>query len=269
MYCVIQEIENKKCNELGRFKNLEVGWTTIKDYSTGEVTKRYSYKWTGGRFERPIRKAYRITIHESYREDGKVKKKQWSICTMGYYNLLELWPGDFIIQSKLNEKLQEMNITEDELWNMVYKKLDPIIKKVESEFHKTEEYKTHQKHTKIIDQYLKTKNEFENIYGHDIYDYCYDIFGTLRNEEMLNNIKRQYEAKKEYESSYYDNFKSNYSNYDFSGYCGNKISSYNEEEKAYLKTIYKAAAMKLHPDITKDNGEGMKFLNKLKDKWGI
>ncbi|MEL5900362.1 hypothetical protein AAGC94_20245 [Clostridium sporogenes] len=267
MYCVIQEIENKKCNEFGEFKNLEVDSTTWT--IGGETKTKYSYKWTGGRFERPIRKAYKISIHESYRENGKVKKKQWSICTMGYYDLLESWPGDFIFQSKLNEKLQEMNITEDELWNMVYKKLDPIIKKVESEFHKTEEYKTHKKHRRIIDQYLKNKNEFESIYGNDTYDYCYDILGTLRNEEMLNNIKRQYEARKEYESSYYDNFKSNYSNYDFGGYWENSISNYNEEEKAYLKTIYKAAAMKLHPDIKKDNGEGMKFLNKLKEEWGI
>jgi len=27
--------------------------------------------------------------------------------------------------------------------------------------------------------------------------------------------------------------------------------------------------MKLHPDTAKDNGEGMKFLNNLKEKWGI
>jgi len=27
--------------------------------------------------------------------------------------------------------------------------------------------------------------------------------------------------------------------------------------------------MKLHPDITKDNGEGMQFLNELKDQWGL
>ncbi|RXI60148.1 hypothetical protein DP125_06035 [Clostridium tetani] len=267
MYCVIQEIENKKFDEYGEFKNLEVDTTTWT--IDGETRTKYSYKWTGGRFERPIRKAYRISIHKSYREKGKVKKKQWSICTMGYYELLEFSPWDCIIQSKLNERLQEMNITEDELWDMVYKKLDPIIKKVESEFHKTEEYKSKQKHEEITTLYAARKAKFEDKYGHDTYDYCYDIFGTLRNEEMLNNIKRQYEARKEYESSYYESYKSNYSNYDFGSYQEINQSTYTKEEKEYLKVIYKAAAMKLHPDIKKDNGEGMKFLNQLKDKWGI
>jgi DNA-binding helix-hairpin-helix protein with protein kinase domain len=45
--------------------------------------------------------------------------------------------------------------------------------------------------------------------------------------------------------------------------------SYTEKQKDYLRKIYKAAAMKLHPDISKDDGEGMKFLNKLKSEWDL
>ncbi|APH23197.1 hypothetical protein [Clostridium botulinum] len=269
MYCVIQEIENKKYNEYGAYKKLEVDsitWTI-----NGESKTKYSYQYTGGRFERPIRKAYKISMHKSYREKGKVKKKQWVIGTMGYYNVIDTgtWIGDYITQSNLKEKLQEMNITEEELWDIVYKKLDPLIEKINKEFQKTEEYKTDKKHTEIIQKYIRNKDDFEKIYGEDTYDYCYDVFGTLRNEEMLNNIKAQYKNKQEYERSYYENFKSNYNNYDFGSYLKTNTSNYTDNEKLYLKTIYKAAAMKLHPDIKKDNGEGMKFLNKLKDEWGI
>lgn len=267
MYCVIQEIENKRFNEFGAYKQLEVDYMSFG--IDGQARTKYLYKYTGERFKRPIRKAYKISIHKSYRKEGKVKKKQWVICTIGYYELLEFWPGDYINQSKLNEKLQEMNISEDELWDMVYEKLDPVIKKAESEFQKTEEYKTHKKHREIIDRYLESKKEFESLYGSDTYDYCYDIFGVLRNEKYLKDLKATYEAQKTYRDNYSSYHSNDYSNYDFSGCFKTNTSNYTKEEKTYLKTIYKAAAMKLHPDIKKDNGEGMKFLNKLKDEWGI
>lgn len=266
MYCVIQEIENKKANPYGAYKKLEAFQL---DWTINGQPNKYLYQYTGERFERPIKKAYRISIHKSYREGGKVKKKQWFICTIGYYDLIELSLYDFIRESKLKGQLKEMNISEDEFYEMVYKKLDPLIEKVTKEFEQTEEYKTSQDHKKILDKYNKSKEEFESKYGQDTYDYCYDIFGSLRNEEMLNNIKAQYKNRQEYESSYYENFKSNYNNYDFGSYLKTNTSNYTDDEKLYLKAIYKAAAMKLHPDIKKDNGEGMKFLNKLKDEWGI
>lgn len=266
MYCVIQEIETKKTNPYGAYKELEA---YKLDWTINGQPNKYLYHYTGERFERPIRKAYKISIHKSYREDGRVKKKQWSICTMGYYELIEWSLYDFIIESKLQNQLKEMDISEDEFYKLVYKKLDPLIEKVTKEFQQTEEYKISQEHKKIIDKYNRVKEDFESKYGQDTYDYCYDVFGNLRNEEMLNNIKLQYENRKEYERSYYENYESNY-NYDsFSSYQGIKQSNYTDDEKAYLKIIYKAAAMKLHPDIKKDNGEGMKFLNRLKDEWGL
>lgn len=266
MYCVIQEIENKKLNPYGAYKELEAFQL---DWSINGEPNKYLYQYAGERFERPIRKAYRISIHQSYRKDGRVKKKQWSICTMGYYDLIESSLYDFIKEDKLKNQLKEMNISEDEFYKLVYKKLDPLIEKVTKEFEQTEEYKTSQEHKKILDKYNKTKEEFESKYGQNTYDYCYDIFGVLRNEEILNNIKRQYENKKEYEGSYYESYQSNYNDYNFGSYFKTNTSNYTEEEKAYLKIIYKAAAMKLHPDIKKDNGEGMKFLNKLKEEWGV
>jgi len=46
-------------------------------------------------------------------------------------------------------------------------------------------------------------------------------------------------------------------------------SNYTDKQKEYLRIIYKSSAMKLHPDITKDSGEGMQFLNELKEQWGL
>jgi hypothetical protein len=271
MYCVIQEIENKKYNEYGAYKKLEVDSTTCTTTCNGvtETTTTYSYKYTGGRFKRPVRKAYKISIHKSYRKGGKVKKKQWVLCTMSYYAILDSCPYDYIYGGRVKDLIEEMKITEDEFWNMVYKKFNPLCESIEKEFQQTEEYKTNQKHEEIITVYAAKKAKFEEKYGQNTYDYCYDVFGVLRNEEMLNDIKAQYEARQEYNRSYYENSKSNYSNYNFSGYFKSNDSNYTEDEKKYLKVIYKAAAMKLHPDIKKDDGEGMKFLNKLKEQWGI
>ena len=97
------------------------------------------------------------------------------------------------------------------------------------------------------------KKEFEKKYGKDSYDKCYDVFGELRQPELLELIKRQYEAYKQREYSYYKNSSGNY----------------NEEDKDKYKKIYKTLAKAYHPDIVKDDGEMMKLVNQLKDEWGI
>ena len=267
MYCVIQEVELKKENTYGKYKELEAYYTSwVID---GVETGTYGYRYAGDRFKRPIKKAYKISIHKSYREDGKVKKKQWVICTMGYYDItgISSWIGDYC---NLNAKCEAIGIAEDELCKLVYEKLDPLVEKIEKEYQETEEYKTHEKHRKIIDKYLEDKSKFEEIYGSNSYDKCYDVFGTLRNSELLESIKRQYESAKEYQRSYYENFNSNYKSYNsYGGYSNNKQSNYNEEDKDKYKKIYKTLAKAYHPDIAKDDGEMMKIVNKLKEEWGI
>lgn len=259
----------KKKNTYGALKELEAYKTTW--VINGEEWWSYSYRYTGDRFERPIKKAYKISVHHSYRKNGKVQKKQWVICTMSYYGIADngSWIGDYMLRGVLEEKLKDMNITEEKLCEMVYNKLNPLIEQIKKEYELTEEYKTHEEYKKIIDKYLKAKGEFKNKYGSDNYDYYYDVLGVLREKEKFEVFKRQYEASKEYQRSYYENFKSNYnSNYNFSSYSDTKQSNYTDKEKGYLKTIYRSAAAKLHPDITGDN-EGMQFLNKLKEQWGL
>ena len=270
MYCVIQEVELKKQDTNGAYKELEV-------YTTGYIinnieTTWYRYSYGGGKFERPIKKAYKVSIHKSYRENGKVKKKQWVIGTMGYYDIATncYWIGDYIKSSKLERILNEMEISEEELWELIDKKLNPLIDRIQKEYQETEEYKTDKKHSDIIEKYNNDKAEFEKKYGQDSYDKCYDVFGELRNPNLLEQIKKQYEEYKERERSYYENYKSNYSSYDsYSSYHNNKGSTYNEEDKDKYKKIYKTLAKAYHPDIAKDDGEMMKLVNQLKDEWGI
>lgn len=270
MYCVIQKVENKKFNPYGAHKELKVTSTTWT--INGETRTKYSYCYGSERFERPVKDAYKISIHKSYRENGKIKKKQWVICTMGYYDFLEFWPGDRITHSALQSKLTEIGISESELWEMVYKKLDPIIGQIKKEFEISEEYKGQKKHEAILQEYRNNKYKFEEKYGTDTYDYCYDIFGVLKNDKYLKELKVMYELKQEQQRSYYDNFKSNY-NYNnqdsYSSYFNIKQSNYTEDERKMLKKIYKTLAMNYHPDKCKDDGEMMKLINKLKEEWKV
>lgn len=269
MYCVIQEVELKKENTYGAYKKLEAYYSSLS--INGVDHGRYRYNYTGGRFERPIKKAYKVSIHKSYRENGKVKKKQWVIGTMSYYAIAtnSYWIGDCISSSKREKILKEMEISEEELWELIDKKLDPLIEKIQKDYQQTEEYITDKKHDEIIKKYSEDKNRFESKYGKDSYDKCYDVFGTLRNSEMLENIKKQYEAAKEYQRSYYENFKSNYNYNSYSSYQINKGSNYKEEDKPKYKKLYRALAKEFHPDKVKDDGEMMKLVNQLKDEWGI
>lgn len=76
MFCVIQEIETKKvsCGEPKEIEVYESSWSM-----NGED---YRFRYSEERFERPIKK-------ESYRENGKVKKRQTVICTIPYYDLVD------------------------------------------------------------------------------------------------------------------------------------------------------------------------------------
>jgi hypothetical protein len=265
MYCVIQKFENKKTNTWVEAKELKVDIT--KWFADGIEKISYGYSYSG-KFERPVKTAYKISIHKSYRKDGKVKKKQWVICTIGYYTMLECWLGDCVVKNELNIKLKDMDITEEELWDRVYEKFQPILDEVTKEYEATEEYKTKVKHMAILKKYREAKEMFEAKYGKNTYEYCYDIFGVLRNEKYLKELEASYKTQQEYKSSYYESSKSNYSNFDFSNILNSK-PTYTDKEKEYLKKIYKGGALNLHPDKTKDDGEGMKFLNKLKEEWGI
>ena len=278
MYCVIQEIETKKANKHGHPKELKSCFMEMS--FQGDDLSHYYYSFSDERFERPIKKAYRISIHESYRENGKVKKKQYPLCTVNYYDLADGWFSPYeYCYSKISAISEALNVDEDRVYEMVESKLEPLIDKIQNEFHQTEEYKTHTEHERITTIYAAKKVSFTERYGcdKDRYDQIYDVFGNLMNGKKLEEVKAAHKYRKEYEEksrSYQDNSYSNYSKF-FSGnsssYFESNHSNHGDGDKETLKQFYRVLSKKFHPDSNpdKDTSKEMKLLNQLKDQWGV
>lgn len=277
MYCVIQEIEIKKLpkGEPKRIETYETTWTI-----DGVKGTTYGYRNSDDCFDRQIRKAYRISIHESYREGGRVRKKQTVICTMGYYDIIDIssWIGDYIIGSRWKDKVEALGLPEEELVDMIYKKFQPIIDQVEEEFQQTEEFKVREENRRILKEHQHRVDAFIEKYGasRNEYNYCYDVFGKLRNPEQLKKVKAEYKARQEYERSsqqqsrsYYENFYSNYSGGSSGGFS--PAAGHGEGEKTMLKQFYRTLSKAYHPDSNpgKDTSSEMKLLNQLKTDWGV
>lgn len=267
MYCVIQEIKKQKENTNGYYKKLE---------ACKMLSGYYYYEYTGGRFERPVKKAYKISLHQSYRENGKIKKKQYAICTVDYYdfatNFFSLYDwGD----SKIQKVSEEQKIDIEELYQLILEKIEPLQEQIINKFRQTEEYKTHEEHEKITTLYAVNKMEFAEKYKVNKmeYDRCYNVFGEVVNAEYLKKIKSDYIKKEEYEQksrSYQEQYYSNY-NQSSSSYHSSFSSTYDDEDKKNLKKFYRELSKRFHPDSNQgaDTSKEMQLLNKLKQEWGI
>lgn len=274
MHCYMQEIQMKSSNSVGCGKELCV--TETKWITNGVTNIIYGYTYSDNKFERPIKTAYKISIHDkSYRDDkGRVRKKQYHVAAIKYYDLVDYHWSDCVISSKVDDIAEEMGIDSELVWNEVTEKLDALWEKVNAEFKQTEEYKVHQEHDAIVKEYQNKKHKFAEKYEvrEGEYDMCYDVFGKLRNKDYLEKIKREYKSRKEYEErsrSYQREYRSNYNNYSGgSSRTGSSNEDISEEEKVYYKKFYRTLAAKFHPDVTGEN-ETMKFINKLKEQWGI
>ena len=87
MFCAVQELTTKKENKNGYPKRLEAYPETQKLIG-GNTLITWKYRFSEERFERPVKKTYKFTIHESYRQDGKVKVRQAVIGTFSYYSFI-------------------------------------------------------------------------------------------------------------------------------------------------------------------------------------
>lgn len=265
MFCYIQEIKLKGDTLKGEPKYIEPTENIINGRTI------YGYKMSEERFIRDKNISYKITLQNSYRENGKVKKNQWHICNMSYYDIYEFSIYDFA-GIKIKNLASELGVTEEYIYNLIYKKLDPLYEKIKEEYEQTEEYKTSEKLIEIRVKYMEAKRKFDNKYGHNTYEQCYDIFRNLKNEERLNELKKEYKRTQDYQRSYYENSRSNYNNYNNSSYHENNKSNYSENDKKILKKIYKKLAMEFHPDRNNNSEESqraMQIINNLKDEWEV
>ena len=293
MFCVIQEIERKKQPKPGYSKELVSKYMRMT--IQGEDCSHWWYYYSDEKFERTIKTAYKISIHQSERIGGKVHKKQFVLCTVGFYELVDDY---FTLYDYCDSKIQitadELGVSIDSIYDEVEKKLEPIKEKAIEIFIQTEEYKTHEEHERITTMHAARKTQFNEKYGFDArdneYDQCYDVFGVLQNPERLKQIEKQYQERIEYEkksssyrnsyygnysnsqgSSYYDSSNSNYNNYQESSYFKTIGSNYNDTEKEQLKQFYRVLSRKFHPDANpdKDTSGEMQLINKLKEQWGL
>ncbi len=280
MYCVIQEIELKKPNKNGYPKEL------ISEYRQmsfcGQDGSHYWHHYRQERFERPIKKAYKISIHISRREGGKVKKKQYPLCTVNYYDFVDKWFNIYdYCDRKITAIAGELGVEVGIIYDMVETKLDPLIRAIQSEYHETEEYKTNAEHERITTLYAANKVEFNQKYGYESfshkYDEIYDVYGNLMNPSKLDEVKAEYKSRQKYEEksrSYQEQYYSNYKNYYSGGgssYSDVVHSNYNTEDKETLKQFYRVLSKRFHPDTNPvvDTSKQMQLLNQLKGQWGI
>lgn len=274
MYCVIQTIQRKKPNKHGAYREYEVSSMTIK-FSDGTEKTHYSYypRYEAGRFDRPHREAFKIGIHESRRENGRVVKKQCAIATIGYYDFVSVFSLYDYIDSGINRAAEMFGADYEFLYALVENKVQPLADKIVKEFRKSEEYKAERKREKIEKAHQKAKEQFGKQYdvGPDEYDYCFNIFGELMDKAYLNKLIQQCEQKKGAYRSYQESRRSTYESYSYGSYSIPSASTYTEEETVILKQFYRSLSKAYHPDLNpgRDTTQQMQLLNKLKESWGI
>ena len=165
-----------------------------------------------------------------------------------------------LIISKFDISDNEKEDFVDNIYNSFAEKVDPLFSKIQKEFIKTKEGKAFLEHKQLVQKYKNNKQKFmsdNDALGLE-YDICYDLYGNLTNPMYLEKIKRRNSSYQRYERNNYNTKNSN-------------NISYTEEQKKILKQFYRVLGKSFHPDsnIGKDTSEHMKFLNKLKDDWGL
>jgi len=68
---------------------------------------------------------------------------------------------------------------------------------IEQEFQQTEEYKVKKEQEAILAAHRTAEAAFNKEYDQGEYEYCYDLFGTLRNPVYLEELKFKKKVEEE------------------------------------------------------------------------
>lgn len=274
MFCVIQQVQLKKPNQYGAYRELTA---EQESWTIDGKPPRWYYSYTGGRFERPHLEAYKISLHQSFREGRQVKKRQYPIRTMSYYDIVEYSLYD-CADGAIKAVAERADMEYSRIYDLIESKLTPLRERLEADFQQSEEYQTRRKQEQLIKAYNEARSAFCKRYYVDEseYDRCFDVFGTLRNETYLKQIQADFKAKQEaarkqsrqQRKTYRETFERFTSG---SGYSAAPSGNYTTDETSMLKQFYKALSKKYHPDLNpgKDTTAEMQLLNRLKQMWGI
>ena len=275
MFCVVQVIQRKKADPHGACRKYKVQSYTSSRGDGTDMKTYYYYEEDSeaGRFERPHKESYKISIHESRRKDGKVVKKQCVIGTVGYYDLIQssLFIWEEFVEAGIERAAVMFGVTYEEIYQLVERKMRPLIDEIQKEFQETEEYQAEQQRKRIKKAYEAAKKQFAREYGVDAHEYdcCYNVFGELMDEQYLKQIiQRQKERRSSQESwrSTYSSWKS-----DSSSSRHDSAVTYTAEDGVILKQFYRSLSKLYHPDKNpdKDTTAEMQMLNRLKQDWGL
>lgn len=279
MFCVIQEIILKKPNPYGAYKRYEVSYASIT--TDGKTQTHYGYypDSKAGRFERPHREAFKISVHESYRENGKVCKRQCVIGTIDYYEFAD---GGFIwdvMDEGAGKAARLFQWDYNAVIDCIDAKITPLMERIQAEFEASEEGQAEAERRRILERHRDAKDTFVRQYGcvganGYTYECIYDALGELRDPAYLQEIKDTYETFCSYarqSQRTYSRQSRKKSSQDWRSYLAGGSGTYTDDEKGMLKKFYKALSMKYHPDKNpeQDTTKEMQLLNRLKGDWGV
>lgn len=266
MFVYIQEVKTKTPSK-GSRKGIEV----IRKERVIKGIERvvYGFEDSKERFERPLKPKYKVMVAHSYREDGKVKKLTVSLGQFSYYDLLD---GERFECWGVENKLKEKGIPySDDVESIVYEKVRAIEEKILEELRMTDEYQTYKKLSLIESNYYEARFKFRDQYGEDLYDCFYDIYGEIREFDLLQEYKKEFQKRKEEQEAYERRSREESFERWFNSYtsASNSPSNFSNEELEVVRQIisagFKKVATKYHPDRG-GTDEQMKMLNNINDK---
>ena len=165
MFCVIQKLATKRENPQGYPKHLEVMQESVQA-EDGTKQIKWGYAYSDECFERPVKKSYKVSVHQSYRDkDGKPRKKEFVLFTVKYYDLAT---GEFDTYNWGAEKIEKvaiiLGVSEEEIYKAVESKIRPLELELQEEFQQTEESQTYRKNLKTVLEYERRKRQFNMEY---------------------------------------------------------------------------------------------------------
>lgn len=260
MNCVIKKV-NTAQQTAGTSKYLHVFTSQYEDEPI-----RYCYIHSTEKFERLNTSAYEIWI--LYGPEGKKNnRQQQKIASLHYYDLAEgkSWQ-DFIEKNELERILRESKTDPLKLEALIDNKVIPLQQQIQQKFSETAEGKAQKKIKETLLRHQESKRNFESVWGAGTYDFIYDVFGNLKNEEFLNWLQSFQQGPQKKRESTSANFKKSQQKKQRSNSAASP--SFTESEKVWLKKFYRTLAREYHPDSGGET-EAMILINKLKGDWDI
>lgn len=269
MYLSVQKIKGK----LKRYGH-PIGVVTYQE-NIGTTTY-YRWKYTDEKFERP-NISYKFVVKESYRDHGKVKQRQLCLGTIFWFEFMEERQELFTEwnQQKIREKFNPTAGQMKQLEKDCNKAVDKIEDGKDFKWVDSREFRTFAKYNNYVVDWKNKKEFFDKQYGEGYFEQVYDFYCNVRNKSLLKQLEKDKQEKDKKENEKWEAEKRFYQEaYDRvweeqKRRILNKGSQFSNEEKGYLKQFYRTLAKNYHPDLVHDDGEAMKFLNKLKDQWGV